>query len=708
MSIDAVIRIAFAMAFLFIIVPALARPRRKTETFLEGFFWNFAIGIALITLVGQLFSLANLFSFLTLLMSAALVILLGQAIDRGQAPWSLVRRSSENAFLALLNIFDGRVNVRRRVRRAYRRAIATLRQKTEPRLVRLQIAGWTALTVIAAALRFYRPLASANLGFSDTYVHLYLVKLLEDGRQVDPAWGPYPRGMHFLLMAIHELTNVDEILLMNFFGAFVGVLITLAVADTTRRLSKSLVAGLLAGFFFATLVGGPGQYFVLRGAFATNDSSLAATLRALPYRQLTREAGEFDLALTAFQRQTSTLPQELAIVLLFPAAMFLLEFFRKRDPWHLLGFAGCTAAIAAVHSGVVVPLVLMSALMLMAAWVHRSVSVRSVRAAVIAGFFAVLVGSAWVLGFIAFPYAGGKGALSAETSVPGSALYYFPFLRKLAGEQATEIVGTRVFVSLTPLLMILIVAAVALAIASFIRRDDLRVNRLWIPMVFLLFLLIHFASVLQFPQIVETTRNSQWLLMSLIILAGVAIAEIPMWSATRSRATSAASASVLFLLLIVWTSRVPRLTDPAIHDRIVNYSGYGGTAVAVLNIERTLEPYTWTIVSYGQEFPMVLRRGFHIPAADFLERYDPGADVIPIPTPHIFVVVEKKPHQFEINTWAQRFSRSDLEERLQTWIHLYQVSHTNLRVFHEDDDVRVYEIERTPAEIEKMSKQAKQ
>jgi hypothetical protein len=493
---------------------------------------------------------------------------------------------------------------------------------------------------------------------------------------------------------------------MNFFGAFVGVLITLAVADTTRRLSKSLIAGLLAGFLFATLVGGPGQYFVLRGAFATNDSSLAATLRALPYRQLTREAGEFDLALTAFQRQTSTLPQELAIVLLFPAALFLLEFFRKRDPWHLMGFAGCTAAIAAVHSGVVVPLVLMSALMLFTAWVHRSVSARSVRAAVIAGFFAVLIGSAWVLGFIAFPYAGGKGAASAETSVPGAALYYFPFLRRLAGDQATQIVGTPVFVSLTPFLMIFIVVALALAIASFIRRDDLRVNRLWIPMVFLLFLLIHFASMLQLPQIVETTRNSQWLLMSLIIMGGVAIAELPMWSGARSRAS--ASASVLFLALILWTSRVPLLTDPAIHDRIVNYSGYGGTAVAVLNIERTLEPYTWTIVSYGQEFPMVLRRGFHIPAADFLERYDPGADVIPIPTPHIFVVVEKKPHHFEINTWARRFSRSDLEERLQTWIHLYQVSHTNLRVFHEDDDVRVYEIERTPAEIEKISKQANQ
>ena len=77
---------------------------------------------------------------------------------------------------------------------------------------------------LAAAVRFYRPFITANLGFSDTYVHLYLMRLLEQGRQVDPAWGPYPRGMHFLLAAIRELTNVDVILLMNFFGPVAGVL----------------------------------------------------------------------------------------------------------------------------------------------------------------------------------------------------------------------------------------------------------------------------------------------------------------------------------------------------------------------------------------------------------------------------------------------------------------------------------------------------
>src|SRR6478672_4701788 len=110
MSIDALVRIAFAIALLFVVVPALARPRHKPSTFLEGFFWNAGVGITIITLAGQLFSLANLFSLLTILILAALVILIGRASAEDKAPWLVVKRSAENAFLALLNIFDGRVS----------------------------------------------------------------------------------------------------------------------------------------------------------------------------------------------------------------------------------------------------------------------------------------------------------------------------------------------------------------------------------------------------------------------------------------------------------------------------------------------------------------------------------------------------------------------------------------------------------------------
>ena len=86
MSIDALIRITFAMAFLFVIVPALAWPRRKMATFLEGLFWNLGVGITLITLVGQILSLAHLFSLITLLLAAGLIVLFGRSMYLDEKP----------------------------------------------------------------------------------------------------------------------------------------------------------------------------------------------------------------------------------------------------------------------------------------------------------------------------------------------------------------------------------------------------------------------------------------------------------------------------------------------------------------------------------------------------------------------------------------------------------------------------------------------
>lgn len=688
MSIDAIARIAVAMAFLFILVPALALPRRPAATFLESFFWNFGVGITLITVVGQLLTLGRLFSLPTLLLVAVLAVVLGQAISRGVSAATVVRESAETAILAFLNTIDGRINVRRRIRRAYRRGVAALDEKTRSPRVRWQIAGWAALTAVAAALRLYRPFASANLSFGDTYTHLYLVKLLEEGRQVDPAWGPYPRGMHFLLLAIHHLTNIDQILLMNFFGAVVGVLITLAVADAARRLSGSVSGGLIAGFLFATVIGGPRQYFLL---------GLGRAVDGIP----------FDAVLERFHRQTATLPQEVAIALLFPGVMFLGDYLRRRDRWHLLGFTGCATAIAAVHPGVLLPLLLMSLLMLLATRIFGTLAPGAARPAIIAGTLAVLVGSAWAIAFIAYPYAGGPEG-SGNLSLIDFGAYYFPFVVSLFGGVSPVVVAERrIFTPVTPFLVICIAAAVALLVSSFVGRAELRVRRFWIAAVFLLFALVHFASMLGLPQILELRRSSQWLIMSTTILVGMVAVEVAsrVRSLLRVRIAVAMAALVLGIL---WTSRVPLMSDPVIQERIVNFSGYSGSTLAVLRIERALEPYTWTLISYGQEFPMVLKRGFHMTAADFLDRYDPSLSVIPIPTPHVFIVVEKTPHRFQIETWARRFSRSEVQQRLQTWVYLYQTTHKNVRVFLEDATVRVYQIERTPEELERLTRRASQ
>jgi hypothetical protein len=652
LGIDALLRITAAMAFLFIAIPAMARRRPAELDRLQWFWWCFAAGVTLLTLTGQLFTLLNIVSAATLLLVAAMVIVLTRARVSAQSPATLLHRWYRTVVLAALNVLERRVNLRRRIRRAWRRAHVAWRWS---------VAGWLALIAIAAAFRLVRPFATPNFGFSDTYAHLYLLRLLEQGRQVDAAWGPYPRGMHFLLLAIHELTNVDEILLMNFFGSVVGVLIVLSVADAARRLAGKISAGLIAGLIFATMLGGGRQYFLLGGSAATDNSAEARRFISMPYDAIPPTAGEFDVLATVFQRQTTTLPQELAIIFLFPAVMFL---YRNNGWWDRSGYLFCTAAIAAVHPGVVVPLVLLSAVTVIA-------TRRAPWPAMLTGAAGLALGSTWMLAFLAYPPANGPQSTT---------IYYFPFLRHDLDAR------TVTWVAITPFIVAAIAVAVALLVwalpppAALRARGRARPHLTWIALATIVFLVIHVASRFGLPEIVETRRNASWLAMTLAILVGVALAHVP-------RAVVAA-------LLVVWLWRVPL---HGANDRLIDYSGYRTTAATVIDIEHKLEPFTWTLVTYGQEFPLVLGKGFHLPAADFLDRFDPTRPRLAIPTKYTFIVVEKTPHHFQINTWAAKFSRADLERRLQTWCFLYQLSHRDLRVWRDDDNVRVYVIAREGA-----------
>lgn len=652
LGIDTVLRITAALLFLCVAVPALARRRPAELDRMEWFWWCGAAAVTALTIAGQLLTLLNVFSGATLLILIGALIVVVRARMSGRTPAAVLRDWYRALVLVSLHTLEGRINLRRRLRRALRRRREALaRAGTRSRV---QVAAWCALIAVAAAFRLYRPFATANLGFSDTYVHLYLVRLLEQGRQVDPAWGPYPRGMHFLLMAIRELTNVDPILLMNFFGAVVGVLMTLAVADAARRLSKSLAAGIIAGALFATMIGGGSQYFLLGGSIATNRAEEGRAFVRLPYDAVPETKGEFDVLLTVFQRQTATLPQELAIVFLFPAAMFLMH----RSRWHLAGYFFCTTAISAVHPGVAVPLVLLS---LVAVVATRA----NFKAGALIGAAGVLLGSTWMFGYILYPRVSG-----AESG----AAYYFPFLRQ--GDVAHIVT----WVAVTPFLLACLAIAAALLVRAY--SSEHRSGYVWASLAALMFTYTHVASRFGLPELVEIRRNAAWLAMALAILLGVAAAEL-----MRFRVAKGA----MLVVAVLWLWRVPG-TGP--QQRLIDYSGYGGTAYAVLSIERELEPFTWTLVTYGQEFPMVLNKGFHLAAVDFLDRYDPTDPRLAIPTPYVFIAVEKNPHPFEINTWAEHFSREDIQHRLQTWCDLYRLNHRDMQVYRDDENVRVYMIRR--------------
>jgi hypothetical protein len=671
LAIDSTLRILFAMAFLFVLVPRLAAIK-------TNFWFNFGWGIVILTIGGQLLTLMKLYALPTLLLLCALVILLARARQQHRSPLALLADAHRWVTLAVINVLERRASVSRRVRRMWRRARASIR-------VDLVTSGWIALTLISAVFHLYRPFATANLGYSDSYGHLYLVKLLDEGKQIDPAWGPYPRGMHFLLLAIQRLTNIDEILLVNFFGAIAAILLTLAIAWTAFRLSNSHVAGLITGLISATMVGGPKQYFVLGGSFESLDLVWARLMTRTPYASIPPTTGEFDVLLTAFQRQSSTLSQELAIVLLFPAMVFLWEWLRGSTiaRW---GFIGCTAAIAAIHSGVLVPLVLLCAIVAVTALVARIATIRDVGRGALAGLTGILIGSTWLLGFIAYPFV-------ARTTQPGStALFYFPFLRAFTGDAAggSSTQEIDAFNTITPLLIALAIVALVLIVRGQLGAKIAGAT-------YLAFFLIHISSRFGLPQLVESRRNSEWFLMSIAMLIGIAL--------RQAKSLPYVGQALSLSLVALWLARVP--APASLRDQLLNYSGYGTASLAVVEIAHKYEPYTWTLVSYGQEYPMVLGRGFHITASEFLNRYDPGMPELAVPTRYVFVLTERVPHRFEVLDWRSRFRRGEIERRLETWCQLYQATHDDIRLFRDDGNVQVFQITRSQAEANRIAKEAR-
>jgi hypothetical protein len=680
LGMDTVLRITATIVFLFVFVPYLAWKRPQSFGRLEWFWWCLGAGMIALTLVGQTLTLFNIAATPAYALLIVTMILVLRARRRGTSLLALTRDLYRVAVLSALNVLEGRVSIRRRAKRATRAIRGRIEDMLAPSRVRWVLGGWIAVIAAAAVTRLYRPFATANLGFSDTYVHLYLMRLLDEGRQVDPAWGPYPRGMHFLLLAIERLTNVEPVLLLNFFGSIAGVLITLAVADIARRSSQSMAGAVVAGLAFATMVGGPSQYFILGGSVATDNPTIAREVLSRSYGELA-DAGEFDVLLTVFQRQCSTLPQELATVLLFPAAFFLYDWLRRKEDrgYRLAGFAFCTAAIAATHSGVLIPLVLLCAVSALLATSHTTLP--DIARAAGLGAISVAVGCSWMLGYIRYASA------STSPHTESTALYYFPFLRRFV-EGPIDLT----YMMITPFLIAMV--AIAIVLAALPKATGHQPA--WIAFVFLASFLIHASGALHLPELVEARRNAIWLAMSLAALLGVATSALGALVArlVAVPARRRVAAAIPVLVVAAWLFTVPALFAEPMRQKIVDYSGYGTTALAVVKIARSFEPFTWTLVSYGQEFPMVLGRGFHLPAAEFLGQFDPADANLQIPTRYVFIAVEKRPHRFQINNWAVRFDRTALEERLQTWCSLYNLTHRNMRIYLDDDNVRVYVIER--------------
>jgi len=145
------------------------------------------------------------------------------------------------------------------------------------------------------------------------------------------------------------------------------------------------------------------------------------------------------------------------------------------------------------------------------------------------------------------------------------------------------------------------------------------------------------------------------------------------------------------------------LTVPALPRR-----EYDATTLQLYRIKQQFPTYRWTVVGFPEALPQVYGRGFFVENEIFLERYrpetwrfDPRRPELAIPTPHVFIFVERHPFAAPGMTVEEVARRDAIAQRLQTWVERYQALHDDMRLYYQDQVLAVYHIYRPP-EVEEQ------
>ncbi|MDQ7792863.1 MAG: hypothetical protein RDU89_00420 [bacterium] len=530
-----------------------------------------------------------------------------------------------------------------------------------------------AALVVPVYLRGYHALTRAWLGEGDPYVHLAWTKYLGMGRIYQD--GVYPYGFHAFLSMLDKITFLDPYWVLRFAGPLAGILMVASVGYLVYRASGSAAAAALGVFFYGVGFGLPtGQW-----------------------------------------RQLSAFPQEFASIFFLPGLVFFIDYIARRDPRYLYVFLCCYFIALSSHPYVALPIVLGALFAWLVALSMRQVTLRDVVPVLTGGLLATAAGLLpLAIGRLFTPRFHSLGWAASVVSVtftPGLDAF-----TRLVAKQAPAV----------KLSLYGAFAAASMGLGAILLRRRLR----WWPLAAwgLLSLVLFVAAEagsLGLPRLMEAIRTRALFSM---IAAAMPAAVLGLVSVRAERQDGWAGkvpailAAGLMVFLVVWAQPAPPSGYQVEYDEAVE---------CYLRIRHQFPALEWTLVAPVEQYQQALLRGYHYEIVRFVEDFtveevgNPRFK-LPIPTPHVFVYIEKIP--FGRNTafgplvlapllpedaeqylppvddiqdpteyfYRNRDRRATVMARALQLVEAYAATHPGVSIFFENERLRVYHIQHKP------------
>ena len=474
----------------------------------------------------------------------------------------------------------------------------------------------------------------------DEEVHLYWIQSLLGG-EIYPS-GVYPHVFHNILAALIEIFNINAMTMIEFFSITSVVFIMTLLYMGLRKVFNSKYAALF-GLLMFTL----GNFFIEE----------------------------------ATRRYQFTIPQEYAMFMLMPLAIFLFDYIKTKDIKDLLFFSLSLSLTVSIHfyTGIIGVFLTMSIIFVYFLKIIRErLTLKIILSCILSALIALAPlatglalghemeqSMSWATDVIKGEIYSGtstddRGLLIQEKEKSEEELIEEELEKNRSTEEKIKIdiikygftsINLAYFFIIT-IILIIIYNTVLIILKKNNEKNIYKI--IFAVNSLLLFLLIMFKA-LGLPTIMEPKRVTIYFAYFSPILFGMPVEFlISLFKGRARRFVTFVSLGLMgmALFLIIYTNNIrpiPRLY----------YFQTSGTMKANYSIMRDYEDFTWTAVSPVNNISSVMNNGYHYELSDFImnqENWNKDKETF-IPTPYVFVYIEKRP----IRKYGFDFNRFDRE-----------------------------------------------
>ncbi len=655
-------KVILFFAIIYIYLPYRFINFDKSDAYLDRLVIGFTLMSAVVVLIVHLLALLKVYDFISAWISlVSICYFLRRSRLRNDAGETGGSRASalDKAFGQILDGIDGKGGV-------YSGLIYPLIKRVEilvmtwcGQMAHIVYSAHGLLLVFSLAyplyIRFHHAVTKAYYGYGDPYVHLAWMKYMAQGLMYKD--GIYPHGMHSVLSILDRAAMLDPYWIVRYGGALIGTLLILSVF-----------------------------YFVLHVSHGFPEATVAAFMYGI----------ECGLPVWGW-RQAITMPQEYAALFLLPGTIMLWRYLKGDGRRYLYLYLASYFLTLSSHPFVAFYFLIVTGCVLAACGFARQLTLRRVAALLALGVATSVVGS--------LPYslgiALGKKLHSVEwalsTQVLTSARASVSLKALLAKASPSVLIGLG-----------FAVIAVLIGILLGMRRGS--PPQAWLisgmGLSTIVMYLAYEARNLGLPQVIDPERTQMFFSLLCVTVIGCLLCFLQFIVPRRVRTALAICA---FVILGVVFHPQPYARE------IIEYSA---AAENYLSIQREFGALSWTLVAPVEQYQQVLGKGWHYEIWRFAVDFNPqdvareGFD-FPIPTPDIFVMVEKVPlgadkpvspetaleplpavSKGETDFYYRDVkNRSIVEARAMAICEAYMATHKGTGIYYEDDQIRVYRFE---------------